>query len=191
MLKDKDIRESLFDFLDETYGKNRILEEKTMGRSRADVVMVTPDAIYGIEIKSDVDTYVRLAGQVRDYDKYFDYNYVVVGTSHALHIREHVPKYWGVITVELVNNAMDYYVLRKPEANPKVTWKKKLELLWRPELARLQEIHHLPKYRNKSKAFVIGKLTEGLASGLIDEQQFRKQVSDILLERDYTVFDGH
>lgn len=190
MLRDKDIRESLFDFLDETYGKNRILEEKTMGRSRADVVMVTPDAIYGIEIKSDADTYVRLAGQVSDYDKYFDYNYVVVGTSHALHIREHVPKYWGVITVELVNDAMDYYVLRKPEANPKVTWKKKLELLWRPELARLQEIHHLPKYRNKSKGFVIGKLTEYLASGIIDEEPFREQVSDILLERDYTVFDG-
>ena len=51
MLHDKDIREPLFDFLDERYGKNRIIEEKTMGRSRADVVMVTPDALYGIEIK--------------------------------------------------------------------------------------------------------------------------------------------
>lgn len=190
MLRDRDIRDPLFDFLDATYGKNRILEEKTMGRSRADVVMVTPEALYGIEIKSDADTYTRLARQVRDYDKYYDYNYVVVGTSHAFHIREHVPKYWGVITVELVDDVFDFYVLRKPETNPKVTWKRKLEILWRPELARLQELHQMPKYRNKSKGFVVEKLTERLASGKIEEELFQKQICDILLERDYTVFAG-
>ncbi len=42
-LHDKDIREPLFDFLEETYGKIRILEEKTTGRSRADVVMITEE----------------------------------------------------------------------------------------------------------------------------------------------------
>ena len=67
MLYDKDIRESLFEFLDDMYGKNRILEEKRIRKSRADVVMVTPEAIYGIEIKSDADTYARLEKQVRDY----------------------------------------------------------------------------------------------------------------------------
>lgn len=49
---DKDIREPLFEFLEETYGKIRIIEEKTMGRSRADIVMVTTDSLWGIEIKS-------------------------------------------------------------------------------------------------------------------------------------------
>lgn len=124
MLRDKDIREPLFDFLDESYGKIRIIEEKTMGRSRADVVMVTPDSLFGIEIKSDADTYARLSGQVKDYDKYYDYNFVVVGTSHAMHIREHVPEYWGVITVELVDDVFDFYILRQPQQNPRVTWKK-------------------------------------------------------------------
>ena len=60
MLLDKDIREPLFEFLEERYGKVRILEEKTVGNSRADVVMVIPDKIVGIEIKSDADTYTRL-----------------------------------------------------------------------------------------------------------------------------------
>ena len=83
MIYDKDIREPLFDFLDETFGKNRILEEKIIGNSRADVVMVTPEAIFGIEIKSDADTYARLKSQVKDYDKYYDLNFVVVGTSHV------------------------------------------------------------------------------------------------------------
>ena len=53
MLYDKDIREPLFEFLEESYGKIRILEEQVMGQSRADIVMVVPDALYGIEIKSD------------------------------------------------------------------------------------------------------------------------------------------
>ena len=39
MLYDKDIREPLFDFLEGMYGKIRILEEKQMGKSRADIVM--------------------------------------------------------------------------------------------------------------------------------------------------------
>ncbi len=39
ILHDKDIRDPLFDFLEQRYGKIRILEEKTMGRSRADIVM--------------------------------------------------------------------------------------------------------------------------------------------------------
>ena len=48
MLYDKDIREPLFEFLEETYGKVRFLEEQVMGQSRADIVMVVPDALYGI-----------------------------------------------------------------------------------------------------------------------------------------------
>ena len=90
MLYDKDIRLPLFEFLEDNYGDVRILEEKQMGRSRADIVMVGRDNnIYGVEIKSDADTYARLGRQVKDYDKYFDYNIVVVGTSHAYHIEEH------------------------------------------------------------------------------------------------------
>ena len=100
MLRDKDIREPLFDFLETVYGKIRIIEEKTMGRSRADAVMVTEEALFGIEIKSDADSYERLSRQVKDYNKFFDYNYVVVGSSHAQHIGEHVPPAWGIITVE-------------------------------------------------------------------------------------------
>ncbi|MCR4946223.1 MAG: sce7726 family protein, partial [Lachnospiraceae bacterium] len=97
MLHDKDIREPLFDFLEETYGKIRILEEKITGRARADVVMITPGALYGIEIKSDADTYVRLKKQVRYYNKYYDRNIIVVGSTHALHVGEHVPDWWGII----------------------------------------------------------------------------------------------
>ena len=48
-LHDKDIREPLFDFLEEYYGKIRIIEEKQIGRSRADIMMVMTEAVAGIE----------------------------------------------------------------------------------------------------------------------------------------------
>lgn len=181
MLYDKDIREPLFDFLDEIYGTNRIIEEKQMGRSRADVVLVTPEAVYGIEIKSDADTYTRLNRQVRDYNWFYDYNYIVAGTSHAYHVQEHVPKWWGIITVELEEGRPDFYVLRKPEKNPKLKWQKKLSMLWRPELAHIQEINGMPKYKQRSKAFVIDKIIEK-----IPEEILQFQVCEELMQRDYT-----
>ncbi|MEY8410905.1 sce7726 family protein [Lachnospiraceae bacterium 62-26] len=181
MLYDKDIREPLFDFLEAYYGKIRIIEEKRMGRSRADVVMVTPSSVVGIEIKSDADTYARLKRQVRDYNQYFDYNYVAAGSSHAMHIEEHVPDWWGIITVEQADGAADFYVLRKPRENPKVDAKKKLSLLWRPELAHIQELNHMPKYRQKSKQFVIEKILLSVPQDIL-----REQISQELFERDYT-----
>lgn len=180
MLYDKDIREPLFDFFDDIYATNRIIEEKQMGRSRADVVLVTPEAVYGVEIKSDADTYTRLKRQVRDYNLFYDYNYIVVGTSHAYHVQEHVPKWWGIITVEIENGIPDFYILRKPEKNLKVKWKRKLSILWRPELAHIQEINNMPKYKQKSKDFVIDKIIEK-----IPEEILQFQFCEELMQRDY------
>lgn len=190
MLKDADIREPLFDFLDELYGKNRIIEEKTIGKSRADVVMVTESAIYGLEIKSDADTYARLARQIKDYDKYYDYNYVVVGTTHASHIKEHVPEYWGIITVEEIEGGIDFYVYRTPEKNPKIKLKMQIKIMWRPELMVIQLKNGMPKYKAKSKDFVINKILERVSYEeknlkRIDENMLKKQMCELLLERDY------
>lgn len=181
MLHDNEIREPLFDFLEETYGRIRIIEEKMMGRSRADVVMVMEDALCGIEIKSDADTYTRLSRQVKDYDLYYDINMVVVGGTHGNHIREHIPDYWGVITVEAAENGLDFYVLRDPERNPKMKPERKIGILWRPELNHILEKNDMPKYREKSKRFVAGKILQKVPQDLL-----AKQISEELFERDYT-----
>jgi hypothetical protein len=185
MLKDKDIRGPLFEFLEDTYGKIRIIEENTVGSSRADIVMITDDILTGIEIKSDADTYVRLSGQVKDYDRYFDKNIVVVGTTHALHIEEHVPPYWGIITVEEVEGVLDFYILRQPDNNSKVKLKKKLSILWRPELFEIQMLFGMPKYKDKNKDFVIDKIC-GMIPEKFSLNELNEQISRILFERDYT-----
>ena len=181
ILYDKDIREPLFDFLDETYGKIRIIEEMNIGRVRSDIVMVTPKLIYGIEIKSDADTYTRLKKQVKNYDLYYDRNIIVVGSSHAMHVEEHVPDWWGIITVELDKDGkVDFYVLREPNDNPKVDRQRKITILWRPELANLLEINKLPKYKQKNKAFVQEKLLEKVPDEILWEQVYEE-----LFQRDY------
>lgn len=182
---DADMREPLFDFLDLQYDKVRILEEIEMGRSRADVVMVLEDKVVGIEIKSDADTYARLARQVKDYDRYFDANIAVVGSRHGLHIEEHVPAYWGIITVEWTGRGWDFYVLRPFQDNPKRSMKKKMELLWRPELYHIQEKHQMPKYRQKSRSFVAEKIL-ALVPEKIPEDVLQREISTELFERDYT-----
>ena len=210
MLKDKDIREPLFDFLELTYGKTRIIEEKMMGRSRADVIMVITDALVGIEIKSDADTYTRLESQINDYDKYFDYNIVVVGSSHGMHVGEHVPDYWGIITVEEVEGTPDFYFLRKPIFNKKVKLNRKLELLWRPELAILLQRLGMPEYKALSKPAVRKKIIEWTKAPIakaevarikraakeagvepvipetkVDPADVSHEISELLFERDY------
>lgn len=181
MLYDKDIREPLFEFLEDRYGKVRLLEEQVMGQSRADIVMVVPKALYGIEIKSDADTYARLERQVRDYNLYYDYNMIVVGTSHAAHIEEHVPDWWGIITVEQDGEKTDFYLMREARENPQMDWSHKIEILWRPELAHIQELNRMYAYKQKSKRFVADKIVETVEPELLGEQ-----LSEELFERDYT-----
>lgn len=181
ILYDKDIREPLFDFLEETYGKTRILEEKRTGNARADAVMITPKLLYGIEIKSDADTYARLGRQTKYYDWYYDRNILVAGTSHAAHVKEHVPEWWGIIMVEPDDNGeIDFYVLREADVNPRVKDKRKITILWRTELNRLLEKNGLPKYKEKSKLFVQDKLIEKVPGDTLWPQAY-----DELFERDY------
>lgn len=184
MLKDQDIREPLFDFFDEKFGKVRIIEEKQIAKSRADVMLVLEEKLIGVEIKSDADTYARLARQVKDYNKFFDYNYVVVGISHSKHIEEHVPEYWGIIEAISKEESVEFNVLREPEINKRAQrtykMKRKLSILWRPELSHIQEINGMPKYKQRSKDFVITKIMEKVPWDLL-----HRQISEELFQRDY------
>ena len=184
MLKDQDIREPLFDFFDEKFGKVRIIEEKQIAKSRADVMLVLEEKLIGVEIKSDADTYARLARQVKDYNKFFDYNYVVVGSSHSKHIEEHVPEYWGIIEAISKEESVEFNVLREPEINKRAQrtykMKRKLSILWRRELSHIQEINGMPKYKQRSKDFVITKIMEKVPWDLL-----HRQISEELFQRDY------
>lgn len=233
---DKDIREPLFDFLEEFYGKIRIFEEKVTGISRTDALGVIDGQLIGFEIKSDRDTYARLKRQTADYDLLCDVNYLVVGKSHRRQADQHIPAHWGIICVYEENEteneipeadtgkrkirrkagpAPDAKILSNrtgeeiseinmaadikeeklppeekkriiveidqiPGSNPNVKIERQLDLLWRPELATLQEWNEMPKYAQRSKAFVREKILER-----VPQETLKRQITDLLFERDY------
>ena len=234
---DKDIREPLFDFLEEFYGKIRIFEEKVTGISRTDALGVIDGQLIGFEIKSDSDTYTRLKRQTADYDLLCDVNYLVVGKSHRRQADQHIPAHWGIICVYEEENASAYLrekirqeevesrekgrivsdteklpnmtgeemsetnretgimeenlpqkekkriiveIDQIPGSNPNVKIERQLDLLWRPELATLQEWNEMPKYAQRSKAFVREKILER-----VPQETLKRQITDLLFERDY------
>lgn len=180
MMYDADIREPLFDYLDEVYVKNRIFEEKIMGRSRADLVMIVEQGFVGLEIKSDADTYERLKTQTKDYDKFCDFNYIVAGQSHKKHVAEHVPDWWGILIASEENGKILIQLEREPQKNLKCRLEQQVKWLWRTELNSLLEKNNLPKYVQKSKKFVQDKLLEK-----VDHEILRGQMVEELFERDY------
>lgn len=183
MLYDKDIREPLFGYFETRYPKVRIIEEMNLAWCRADAVVVLPDKLVGIEIKSDADGYGRLPRQVRAYDRFCDLNYVVVGSTHTKHILDRVPGWWGVISVKRLETGIDFKTIREPQSNPDVELEAQLTILWRSELAHIQKRLRMPKYAGKGKEFVRKKLLEKHA-----KSHLRQQICEELFERDYTLF---
>lgn len=183
-LYDEDIREPLFDYLEDRFGKVRIFEEKIIGKARADIIALTNDAIIGIEIKSDVDSYERLKGQVRSYNHYCDCNYIAVGRTHEKQVAKHIPKEWGILVVFLDDGKVTVTEKRPAQENLKMKKDCQITMMWRPELQRLLAKNHLPKYKQKSKRFVQLKLIEKM-----DWPLLKSQMCEELFERDYTLWN--
>jgi hypothetical protein len=162
----------------------RTFEEKIMGHSRSDVVAVLPGAIMGIEIKSDADSYTRLVTQVKDYDKYFDINFIAVGSSHVKHVHEHIPPHWGVLLVDQTEEEPVIRQVRAPRINPKVKIKTQLAFMWRSELLLLLRANGIRGYAGKARRMMEKALTE-----LVPEKELKNQMCYLLFERDYSVFE--
>ena len=84
--------------------------------------------------------------------------------------------------MELVEEKADFYIMRKALPNPKTDWKRKIGILWRPELAHIQELNGLPGYKEKSKLFVQEKVLDK-----VPREVLQRQLCEELFERDYTV----
>ena len=184
LLRDADIRDGLCFFLEEKYGKVRFFEEMRIGSSRADIVMVAEDGLVGIEIKSDADSYSRLPRQIRDYDGFFERNILVAGSTHAFHAAEHIPPHRGIFIVNQEGGSLDWYELRAPRKNRNAALKKRLGLLWRREMAQIQEKNGLFAYRKKSRAFV-----ERYLLGSLSPEKLERDLIETLFERDYTILE--
>jgi len=163
--------------------KFRIIDELVIGKARADIVIVK-DSLTGYEIKSDTDTYKRLPGQIKEYDIYFQKNYLAVGAVNIKTAANHIPPYWGIMYFsETENGVLHTEIVRKAEPSPKFNLKKQLSLLWRKELNAILKTNNLAKCYGKNKAYITNYLI-----GRVPKNILQKQICDELLERDWTLF---
>ncbi len=180
-LNDKDIRRVIYESFSGETSEARILEEFPMGDSRADILLVTKTKLIGLEIKSDRDSFVRLERQIRDYEKFFDTNYLVVGTYHVEEALQTVPAHWGIYEVyETAEGAFQIELVRGAGMALKDNIEEKLYLLWRNELMRIIRAYRLAKGNLQRKDKMIVKITRGLAMPVI-----QSEICAALLAREY------
>ena len=106
------------------------------GRRRIDVALLNGH-LAGWEIKSDVDTLLRLAGQADVYGKVLDYITIVTTARYVERATAMLPEWWGVIVAERVDGVVSLEQTRAPRFNVDVDAMSLAQLLWRDEAIQL------------------------------------------------------
>lgn len=89
-MTDREMRGILIEYLMIKNRHYRIFQEKNIGSSVCDVMLVT-DRLCGFEIKSDSDNFERIGRQVEAYERFFDENTIVVGEKYRDTAAKKVP----------------------------------------------------------------------------------------------------
>lgn len=131
----------------------RLYREKKIGSAVCDLMAVT-DRLIGYEIKSDVDNYSRLYGQIAAYDAFFNRNYIVVSDGHIKSVAEKIPSHWGIILVGEDKVSCE----RAARKNIQVSLENQLSVLWEAELKNLLVRNNLPSYTMRGRKFIIDEL---------------------------------
>lgn len=174
----KDILEA---YLRTKFTDIRIFREKSIGASICDMMSVT-DMLIGYEIKSNLDNYERLSGQVKAYDLFFDKNYIVVGISHLKSVVTKVPSHWGIICID----AQSVTIERTAKLNKGVSRRHQLSSLWKIELKNILIQNDMPMYALKGRGYIADRIVEKVSSS-----KLLMQIVAELKGRDYSLLqDG-
>lgn len=121
---------------------DRLVDEFQLayGTVRADLALIN-GGLEGFEIKAGRDTLVRLPGQVKAYDKVFEYSWVVTTQAHLAQVRMLVPKEWGLMVARENLDGCALTAVRTAKRNRSLNADHLARLLWREELlAKLSEL---------------------------------------------------
>lgn len=150
------------------------------GSARIDIAVVN-GVLHGFELKSDMDTLVRLDSQIDAYNLIFDKVTLVVGKKHVVEALHFIPEWWGV-TIAKSKDTVEKPLLidiRKACINPTQNLFVIANLLWKSEgLKILDRIGKSKNLRNKQKKVICEKLVEFLS-----EKELKDNVREILIKR--------
>lgn len=178
------IRTLLRGILEEKHSKDnkvRIIEELGVhhGNARVDIAVVN-GIMHGYEIKSDLDTLLRLPEQIEVYNSVFDKMTLVVGKSHLYEAIKIIPDWWGVVVAKAdENGVVTFNTIREEETNEDQNKLSIAKLLWREEaLGILEEMDEANGLRSKPRDLIYSKL-----STVLDQETLGKKVRETIFFR--------
>lgn len=148
-LRDPDIRQALLATIDARNGL--WVTEFTVPGARADVVELSTTDLIVYEIKSDVDTPVRLARQADAYDGVATHMFLVTTPKKLAKMEEIVPPWWGILLATETDSGVTLSEHRDSRGNPAWSAHTALKLLWAPELDSVISDHGLRDRSTKPK----------------------------------------
>lgn len=119
--------------------------------SRADFIAINGDS-KSFEIKSNLDSLVRIEKQANDYSKIFEYNYVVVGERHLHKIKDILPDHYGIW---MLNNRNSIKKFSNASISPYLDEFEQLKLFTKKELRKNFNTVDIPKILKENSAFEI------------------------------------
>ena len=109
--------------------------EIKVNKSRVDFLTINGES-KSFEIKSELDNLLKLPKQIDDYQKAFDYNYIVIDEKHYNNALKLIPKHYGVLVLHGHKLTED----RRAELNTKLNPLMQLKLFTKKELTQTFKI---------------------------------------------------
>jgi hypothetical protein len=182
LTNDKVIRTELKKLIKEKYKNSpvRIIEELCLDdrSTRIDIAVVN-GILHGYEIKSDLDTLIRLPKQMNTYNSIFDQITLVVGVQHLYEAFKLIPDHWGVMIAKVHEDGSIYFnEIRKATENSQQEKISIAKLLWKHEALELLEDNGSSYgYKTKTKDIIYERV-----STILDLDTIKNRVRKTLLE---------
>lgn len=153
---------------DVSHGDTLIVHELSLcqAEARVDVAAVN-GRLVGYEIKTGVDTLVRLPRQQEVYSRVLDRVWLVADGRHIHPAMALIPDWWGVMRITDRHGACHLQVVRRSKLNENVDPNSLVRLLWRDEvLCELEAIGLADKLSRAPKRVLWHALASAVPSRL-------------------------
>lgn len=163
--------------------------EIRVNNSRVDFLTVNGDT-KSFEIKSGIDNLNKLAKQVSDYVKVFEFNYIVIDEKHLQRAAEMIPPHYGIFVLE------NEKLIRKKTAKKNCCLESEMQIQLFTKKEMLQQFKNTePSVIEIAKHFSETEINEGfklmLKKRYEKRWQFLKQNMAEILPIDYQYFFHH
>lgn len=109
--------------------------EMRVHRSRLDFLTINGES-RSYEIKSELDNLAKLSKQVNDYEKVFDYNFIVIDEIHYKKALQLIPQHYGI----LILHGQELLEERSAQLNDRLDTVSQLTLFTKKEFAQIFRI---------------------------------------------------